>query len=61
METSVTISKNLRRRIAELQAAMKAERNNRAVTVDEAISRAFDRSDQLTRIAAEHPEVFREQ
>jgi hypothetical protein len=50
METSVAIAQATRLRIATLQTAMKAERNGRAVTVDEAINRAFDRSDQLAAI-----------
>jgi hypothetical protein len=47
METSVTITKATRLRIAGLQTAMKAEFGGRAVTVDEAINRALDRSADL--------------
>jgi hypothetical protein len=47
METTVTITRATRARIAELQQAMRPEKGGRPVNVDEAINRALDRSDEL--------------
>lgn len=57
-ETTIAITRATRARLADLQAAMRAERGGRSVDADAALNRALDRSDQLARIAAEHPEIF---
>ena len=57
-DTTIVITREARARLAALQAAMRAENGGRAVSADAALRRALDRSDELTRIAAEHPEVF---
>jgi len=49
METTVTITNATRKRIAEMQALIKEEKGGRAATVDEAINRWADRSDELAR------------
>jgi hypothetical protein len=49
VETTVAITEATRERIAGLQRAMRPEKGGRAVTVDEAINRALDRSDELAR------------
>ena len=55
--TTVVITRDTRRRLSDLQAVIRLETGG-AVDVDTAINRALDRSEQLARIAAEHPEVF---
>ena len=56
METTVTITRETRERLAELQRALSAEKGGRAATVDEAINKAMDRSDELGRILTERGE-----
>ena len=57
-DTTIVITRDTRARLAELQAAMRAERGGRAVDADAALNRALDRSDELARITRAHPEIF---
>lgn len=57
-ETTIAITRATRSRLNELQEAMRAERGGRSVDADTALNRALDRSEQLARIALDHPELF---